>query len=268
MEDVAVALGDRVAAGAVDISKLSERIDVYRLGLGEVRFFVKGYMRNHSDSPAFVTLSAVPNNSADGQPEMIGTVTLQAGEALELTNPSDMDQGSETIHENLAAVFGALGEGYVINPIVEVQGANQGEVIVDWIQLSALPAYWRTGILSPGGLTSYEKNVKRIYQAMLEGSVKNRGDQLAEVTVYISPKGATDMEESIIAHAFLEPDEKLQGYEMLVEGGATRIKEAFEKMVSGEDMHFDFVVVSEQPLAVKSRNLRIQAKLTVEANIF
>ncbi len=268
MEAVSVNVGSSLAAGAVGISTLAERIEVSRLGLGEVRFFIKGHFRNQSEHSALVTISAIPNGDPGGQPVVIGTVSLSAGETFQLENPNDMDQGSETIHENLSAVFCNLDEAYLVNPIVEVQGAASGKVAIDWIKFSALPTYWRVGDLSPGSLVSYKKNVKRVYKATLEGAVINNGDQLAEVRVYISQGKEIDPEDDLIAHAFLEAGEKIQGFEMLLDGGATKIKDAFENMVEGTAMTYDFVVVSKQPLEVKSKNLRIQAKLSVEADIF
>jgi hypothetical protein len=268
MEAVSVAPGQAMAAGAASVDKLSERIEVSRLGLGEVRFFVRGHIRNLADTPALVTLSAIPNNNAALGEVNIGTITLLPGEDLRLENPSDMDQNSDSIHENMAAIFHNLDNDYTVNPVVEVQCAGNGGVIVDWVKFIALPTYWRTGELSPGGLMSYKKNVERIYDAGLEGSVKNTGDYLAEVLVYISDGKEIDPENDLIGHAFLEPGEKAEGFEILQSGGATKIKNAFKNMVNGQAMVYDFVVVSEQPLKVKSRNLRIKAKLTVQADIF
>jgi hypothetical protein len=118
-------------------------------------------------------------------------------------------------------------------------------------------------------LSGYAANVKAIKDPMLQGRVANYGDNLAEVSVYLSRENeVVHPEADLIAHAFLAPGETAQGFEMMTENGGDLIKSAFKLMIDGKSVAYDYVVVSETPLKVKSTNLRIQVKLDVTADIF
>ncbi|NLH50212.1 MAG: hypothetical protein GX444_16655 [Myxococcales bacterium] len=268
VEGVNVAGGQAIPAGVAKVEKLADRIEVTRLGMAEVRFFVKAYVENNSKLAAFVTLYAIPNAEGIGEPMPIGNITLAPFEKREVVNPGDMDEGADTIHENLKAIFLALGDDYELSPIIQVQGSNSQGVTADFVQLSAQPVLWDSDLMSPGSLPSFKKNVKRVYDAKLEGSITNYGANVAEVKIYLTIDPEAPLEDTLLARAFLAPGETLAGYEIEVEGGGHMIKNAFESMIEGQKLVQDFVVLSEDPFSVKCRNLRLHAKLVVEADIF
>jgi hypothetical protein len=267
-QGVMVAGGQAIPAGVASVDKLAERIEVTRLGLAEVRFFVRAYVVNNSKLAAFVTLYAIPNAEGTGEPMPIGSIALAPFEKREIMNPGDMDQGADTIHENLKAIFLSLQDDYELNPIIQVQGSNSQGVTADYVQLSAQPVLWDSELMSPGSLPSFKKNVKRVYDAKLEGSITNYGENVAEVKIYLTTDPEADLEDNLLAEAFMAPGETLAGFEIEVEGGGDKIKNAFEAMIGGQKLSQDFVVLSDDPFSVKCRNLRLHAKLVVEADIF
>jgi len=268
VEAASITAGNFHSPGVVSIDLLAERIDVVRLGLADVRFFVKASVRNDSNVPAVVTFYAVPNGDPNGDPIAIGSLALNPNESARIENPGEMDQDAVTVDDNLHAVLDQLDENYEIIPAVLVQGSAAASVSVNWVQVAAMPAYLKSEDLSPGSLRTYGKNVKGIHECKLAGSVTNTGEEYADVQLFLNAGVESDEEEILIAERFLGPGEEVTGLDMTVEGGDDAIKDAFKRMIKGDDAGFDYVIVSQQPLQVKGNNLRIQCKLTVEADIF
>jgi len=268
-EGVNLASGDTQAVGEVNIDSLSERIEVSRLGLGDVTFFITGRLRNEGHVPAFITLAVIPaDGTVNPQPVEIGTVTLDALEDLTLTKPGDMDQSFDSIHQKLKAVFDSLDARYLINPVLNVQGSSEDGVVVQWLKVAALPMIWTSQKIPAGVLSSYKDNLRNIYDATLKGSITNHGDDVAEVRLYLGDDKIVDPEADLVALAYVAPGETMQGFDMLVEGGAAKIKDTFESLADGKAMTRDFIVVSTQPLKVKGDKLRIEAKVVVGLNVF
>jgi len=269
VESIKVQHNDTYEVGMISIDDLAERIEVSRLGLGEVRYFVRGHIYNLSNEPALLRLTVIPNSEAgELSPVEIGSITLAPQEELYLEQMGEMDQSGETIHQRLQSVFHNLDERYLIDPIIQVEGDMEKGVHVSWLKLSALPVLWRTEAVPAGPLSSYKKNFRNVYDATLAGSITNKGTNLAEVSIYLGIGEEVDPEADLIAHAFLAPGETLHGFELLVEGGAARIRDSIEAMIEGETVHRDFVVVSTEPLTVKGKSLRLEAKVVVGVDVF
>jgi hypothetical protein len=267
VEAVSLYNADSIAIGPVSIDPIADPIEISRLGLGNVKFYVRGDLRNQGNSPAVVTFKVIPNNAPGVAPVTIGTITVPAKSRLDLDLPGDMDQDAETIHATLQGVVHQLDDAYLVNPIIEVAGGGGDRIDVDAIRIAAVPTYWREGVLSPGGIGSFAKDVEDVNAGALMGDVTNKGTFFAEVSVFLTSEDADATETELLAHAMLAPGEKIAGFDMLVDDGKAMIEDAFWQMVNGKKVNFDFVVVSEQPLKVKSNNLRLQAELVVQADV-
>lgn len=268
MEAATISSGHYHTPGVVKIDTLSERIDVSRLGLAEVRFFLKAHIRNESNWPAVVTFYAIANQDPDGDPIAIGSLSMSPNETVKIENAGELDQDALTVHANLASVFDQLDENYEIIPAVLVQGPASANVTVNWVQVAAMPVYLRSEAFSTGSMRSYKNNITDIHKCQLAGSVTNTGDEFADVKLYLTAGADEETVETLVAKRFLGPGEEITGKDMTIEGGNDEIKSAFKRIIAGDDSGFDYVVVSDQPLSVKGNNLRIQCKLTVEADIF
>lgn len=267
VDEVIVAGGEVKFGGVASVDALADSFAIAEAGMGDVRFFVTGYLRNQTDKPAYLTLQLLPNANADIEPITIGRVTLAPHQEHEMTIPGQMDQTEDEIDANLRAVLSELDDNYFLDSILQVQGADTTGVLVQDLQIAALPVYWKDEAFD-SSLKKYRKSIENVSKATLEGSVTNYGTEAAEVSIYFSVDGELDPETNLVAHAYLAPNETISGYEMLTANGSTQIKDAFENMIKGKEVIHDYVVVSRQPLMVRCSNLRIQAELTVRADIF
>jgi len=267
VDELIVAGGQSKSGGITSVDTLADSFAIAEAGMGEVRFYITGYLYNQTDNPAYLTLQLIPNANADVEPVTIGKVTLDPREERELVMPGQMDQSEDEIDVNLRAVFNELDDNYFLDSIIQVQGADTTGVLVQDLQIAALPVYWKDEAFD-SSLKKYRKSIENVSKATLEGSVSNNGTEIAEVSVFFSVEGELNPATDLVAHAYLAPNETMAGYEMLTADGAALIKEAFENMIKGKEVIHDYVVVSRQPLTVRANNLRIQAELTVRADIF
>ncbi|HPQ70702.1 MAG TPA: hypothetical protein PKW95_16375 [bacterium] len=252
-------------AGAVNVEKLADRIEVSRLGLNDVRFYLEGQLRNKNSNPALVRISIIPNNS--GEPIQIGSVTLAGKEELYLHSLEDMDQSYETIHERLKSALHQLDTRYLINPVVQVEGDTDNGVAIYWLKLGAMPVYWMNEVMPSRSLSSYKDNLREIQDATLAGSITNHGEGYALVRLFLGTNEEVDPENDLIAEAMLAPGETRTGLEILVDGGAKKIKSAIKALINGNGLNRNFVIVSDTPLEVEGDNLAIKAKLVVGLDI-
>jgi hypothetical protein len=266
-EDILVNSGNYRAAGPVSVEPLAEPIAVGQIGLGEVRYFMRGRFHNQSSQLARIHLYLVPNAGSGEDPVEIGSVTVNPHTEFTLNGPAGMDQDPETTHERLAGVFWMLDEQYLVNPVIFVQGANSAGVVVDRLELAASPMYWKTEEFDTASIQEYKDTVQRVKSATLEGTVRNYGDSPAKVVIYLTKGDEFDPDKDRIATAIIPGGVEVEGYQMLLEGAEERIRVAFEEMIDGANYGYDYVVLSERPLKVKGVNLRLQAKLAVVVDI-
>ncbi|MDP8223393.1 MAG: hypothetical protein P9L99_08545 [Candidatus Lernaella stagnicola] len=253
------------AAGPVSVDRLSDSIEVSRLGIGETRFFLRGVLRNESAQTTVVTLGAVPNGDP-AQAINIGTITLAPYENLRLESAADLPGAGEIIHQNLTDLFSVLTDEYLLEAVVYQSG--NAPLIVENLKFAALPVYWKTKSFEDDGIKSYKKHLDGIHDAMLKGSVTNKGDSTAEVRVYMYGSEEFDAEKSLIAQAYLAPGETISGYDMTRDGGESEIESVFKDLIDGDEVFYDFVVVSKNPVSVISNELRAEIRIDVVANIF
>ncbi|MHA1570158.1 MAG: hypothetical protein ACTSXZ_11880, partial [Alphaproteobacteria bacterium] len=241
--DVVLTNGQTYNGGSVSMADLADAIDVSQLGLGKVLFFLSGDIRNRGDRQAALTLLLKPQ-TAGAQISKIGTLTLPARVEYDLDEPDDLASAAAGIHRNLRDVFYTLDANYVVNPLLRVEGGDANGVQIKSLRLAATPVYWRSELIDPGSASEYEKYVEHVHGANLTGTVTNLGTGLAELRIYVSDPNAPDSATDIVAQTFLKPGETIAGENILVVGGGEIIENAFEDLIGGYDVRYDFVVVS------------------------
>ncbi len=260
-------LGHIAATGEKEVSDLTDQIEVARLGIGEVCFYVKGRLINQGHLAATVRLFVAPGASADNLPAVeIGSVTLRGIEDYTLEKPGDMDQDAADVHERLSEVFFSLDDRYLVNPVIVAQGNGEDGVYIEHLELAAVPVLWRTRALETSALSGYSENIRELKEATLEGSITNNGTDLAEVRLYLS-RNADEVGE-LVAQGYVQPGQTLHGYELLAEGGEGQIKKAMKSMIEGDGVRSDFIVVTSNPMLVSGDRFRLQATVIVGLDVF
>jgi hypothetical protein len=265
MKNISVTGGNVQLVAPVSVEGLSERIDVARLGLADVQFFLRGQIRNETGQTAIVTIGAAP----EGKPDdaiTLATVTLGPWRGLVLDTPADLGSAADAVDAALAAVLFKLDDTYSVFTAVKVDGTG-ASVTVDSLKLAALPVYWKTDALEESSLESYKKHIEDIKDVTLAGTVTNRGAGFAQVNIFLTEE-EDPLTTTLVATATLAPGETIAGYDMMIDEAGGLIEDAFWGVVDGKRFDVDFVILSPDPFTVESDRLRIEASIVVSASVF
>lgn len=271
IDELTVRSGGYKAGGAVSLEELADRIDVSRLGLADVDFFLRGSLENRSSQMAFVTVAAVPNGQLDQVVEL-GTLTLGPRQLLRLEGPNDAGAAAAQINANLADLLGQLDDTYQVNVVIDVNSAGAEGVLVHQLRIAGQPVYLRSREIDADGVDDHGGKLTGIHGATLTGTVTNAGNGPAEIYVYLAleNEGGSDLEPRyvLVAETLLDPGATAAGEDMMIEEAGANIESAFKRLIDGQTVAYAFVAVSDEPLTIHSDNLRAEIKIDVEADIF
>ncbi|HPM76466.1 MAG TPA: hypothetical protein PK961_05190 [bacterium] len=264
-EDIIMTSGQTRPLGTVSLEEMTDPLEVSRLGIGTVFFYLRLAVHNRGNSAARLELSIAPNG-ANQTATVVAIFNLAAGQTLIVDEPSATQFGA-ALHRNLTTVYDQLDDNLVIAPSLRVTGGDSSGIEIAQIKVAATPTYWRSENYQSGKYEGYKDNIDGIHDASLTGQMTNLGAGAAEVRIYVSVGDVIDSENDLIAHAVLQPGETIQGEDMLLEGGGERIKQTFKDAIDGDLARYDLSIVSAESIAIDSDSLQLEIKIDVKVDI-
>lgn len=264
-DDIVMTNGQTRSLGAISLDEMTDPLEVSRMGIGSVFFYLRLAVRNRGNSAARLELSIAPNGT-NQTAIVVAIYNLSAGQTLIVDEPLTTKFGA-TLHRNLKMIYDQLDDNLVIAPSLRVTGGDSSGVEIAQIKVAATPTYWRSEDYQSGKYEGYKDNIDGIHDAKLTGQMTNLSDGAAEVRIYVSVGDAIDLENDLIAQYVLQPGETVQGEDMLLEGGGERIKQTFKDAIDGDMARYDLSIVSAEPIAVDSDSLQLEIKIDVKVDI-
>jgi len=267
VEQAVVRAGTPQSPGLIDLSEMLDPIAVSQMEMGEVWFYFKADVYNQGGVAADLKLILIPN-SLDDSPITVGTIALAPYERLSIERPADFGAAAATVNQRIKEAVALLDEELNLLPVLVLQGGNAQGVLVEDLVLAASPVYWRSKELGNTSLSSYEEYFDGVHDTKLTGTVTNLSDYPAEIRIYLAVEDDEDLADNLVAEYILEAGETIAGEDMLVDDAKNQMEEAIEDAIKGKMVNVDFVIVSAQPVNVKTDELKIKAQIDVRADLF
>jgi hypothetical protein len=264
-DNVTIGAGQAQTIGPESVSYLSDPIEISRLQLGQVAFFLTYDIRNLGNRAANVVVSISPNDPS--QPEIgITTIAVGAQQSANVGLDQTLDSTTRAIDTQLKEALNQLDGNAVAYVHFAVEGGDGDGVLIEQLGIAAPPSYLHTQHIS-AGLPSAVK-IDRVYDTQFLGAMTNNGAAAAEVRFYLRRSDLVDTPDDPVGMAEVQPGETVTADQMLATGGSDLIQRAFDEVAGGDDVYYYLTIVSPQTIQFMGDDLRIDAEVEYELHPF